>query len=216
MVTNETFYNLRCSRQHVFPKDSRGLRRRRQQHTFSSFFSTIYAVQSGARRNCTQKIVLFSGRIFSLVERLYSGKSETDWGATLSIIPSKKSFFHWWTDEPAKHLASLTHQLKMTHFSTDLAHCGTASRKAYLPNALLSSKLSFLQDSHIFCLFHMRWAAAAAAATYCITFNFLSSAFELLLSSCTTRIEHSWVSGTNYNFLHLGLGNEKIVFFWQQ
>ena len=195
MVTNETFYNLRCSRQHVFPRD-RGLRRRRQQHTFSSFFSTIYAVQGGARRNCTQKIVLFSGRIFSLVERLYSGKSETDWGAKAHTEHTslKKSPSFIGTTKKAKqrmnqrkHLASLTHQLKTTHFSTDLAHCGTASRKAYLPNALLS-KLSFLQDSHIFCLFHMRWAAAAAATTYCITFNFLSSAFELLLSSCTTRI----------------------------
>ena len=187
MVTNETFYNLRCSRQHVFPRD-RGLRRRRQQHTFSSFFSTIYAVQGGARRNCTQKIVLFSGRIFSLVERLYSGKSETDWGAKAHTEHTslKKSPSFIGTTKKAKqrmnqrkHLASLTHQLKTTHFSTDLAHCGTASRKAYLPNALLS-KLSFLQDSHIFCLFHM------LLHYFQFPFKCVWASFELLYNSYST------------------------------
>ena len=92
----------------------------------------------------------------------------------------------------------------MTHFLACFAHCATAFRKAYLPNALLSSNLSFFtRFAHFLPFSH-------AAALLSISFQVRLSFFELLYNSSRASPPHGWVSGTNYNFLHLG--NEKIVF----
>ena len=72
MVTNFTFYNLRCSRQHVFPNLKR--------HIFLSF-----ELCCPVHWNCTKKIVLFSWWIFGLVELTCNRrKSQTDWVAQCS------------------------------------------------------------------------------------------------------------------------------------
>ena len=178
-----------------FSKGQRTEEEKATAHIFLFLFNYICSARRRKKKlhteNCIIQWANFQPRWTTLLRKKWNWlrSQSTHWAyfpkKSLSFIGTTKKAKQRMNQR--KHLASLTHQLKTTHFSTDLAHCGTASRKAYLPNALLS-KLSFLQDSHIFCLFHMRWAAAAAAATYCITFNFLSSAFELLLSSCTTRI----------------------------